>query len=143
MERIDFYLLASAEPRQIQLFACRLAEKAHSQSHHIFIRTRDREQALALDELLWTFRQGSFIPHALTETGAEESVLIGERLPETARRDLLINLGPGLPPEWERFHRLAEVLEPTPAVLEEGRQRFKHYRERGITPHYHKLETAS
>lgn len=142
MERIDFYVLPSADQREAELFTCRLADKAFNQSHRIFIRTRDREQAEALDELLWTFRQGSFVPHALAEPQADEPVLIGEALP-TEASDLLINLASDLPPGWERFGRLAEIVDQTPQVLEAARQRFRLYRERGLEPHYHKLEAGA
>lgn len=142
MERIDFYVLASADQRAAEMFTCRLTEKAFGQSHRIFIRTRDRAQAEGLDELLWTFRQGSFVPHALATPEADEPVLIGEAVPREAF-DLLINLGEELPADWERFGRLAEIVDQTPAIIEAARQRFRLYRERGFEPHYHKLEAGA
>jgi DNA polymerase-3 subunit chi len=144
VERIDFYPVLSSEARAIELFACRLAEKAHAQAHRIFIRTADREQAQALNELLWTFRQGSFVPHALADAAdPEDTVLIGNELPEHADRDLLINLAPSLAPGWQQFRRLAEVFGQDPAALEEARQRFRHYRSQGFNPETHKLEAEA
>jgi DNA polymerase-3 subunit chi len=142
VERIDFYVLDSADQRAAELFTCRLTEKAFGQSHRIYIRTRDRAQAEALDELLWTFRQGSFVPHALAAPKTDEPVLIGEAVP-TEGFDLLINLGDELSADWERFGRLAEIVDQTPQVLEAARQRFRRYRERGFEPHYHKLEAGA
>lgn len=136
MEKIDFHLVAAAETGE--RVACRLADEAQAQSRRIFIRTRDRAQAQRLDTLLWTHRQGSFIPHALVEAAApDETVLIGERLPDGATRELLINLAGDLPEDWARFAWLAEVIEQSPQDLEAARARFRHYRDHGITPDHH------
>lgn len=143
MERIDFYILPTAEPRAVELFTCRLAEKAYTQDHRIFIRTRDQAQTELLDELLWTFRQGSFLPHGPAAAGEDEPILLGETVPPTAQHDLLINLGSALPPQWESFQRLAEVVDQHPELLEAARMRFRSYRERGYHPHYHKLEAGA
>lgn len=144
MDRIDFYILSAPEQSAADLFTCRLAEKALGQELQVFIRVRDRSQAEALDELLWTFRQGSFVPHALVETAIEEDpVVIGEHWPEHGARDLLINLGDDLPAGWEEFQRLAEVVEQNPTRLEAARARFRQYRDGGLEPHYHKLEADS
>lgn len=140
MERIDFYILPGAEPRATELFTCRLVEKAYGQDHRIFIRAIDGQQAASLDELLWTFRQGSFLPHGLARGAADEPILIGDEVPDEPRHHLLINLGGDLPPQWERFQRLAEVVDQRPGLIDQARQRFRQYRDSGYSPHYHKLE---
>ena len=142
VERIDFYILASAKPQAAELFACRLAEKAYAQDHRIFIRTRSRAQAESLDELLWTFRQSSFLPHGLVG-GEDEPILLGDTVTAEVTHDLLINLSDELPPHWERFRRLAEVVEPEPALLAQARERFRFYRRHGYQPISHNLGSRS
>jgi len=139
VERIDFYILPGAGRRAAELFACRLAEKAFAQGHRIFVRTEDRHQAEVLDELLWTFRAGSFVPHALLGADDEAPVQLGDALPARAA-DLLINLGGALPEGWEAYDRLAEVVDQRPEVVTEARRRFRRYRKLGYPPHYHKLD---
>lgn len=143
MGRIDFYILPTAEPRAAELFTCRLVEKAFAQDHRIYVRTRDRPQAELMDELLWTFRQGSFLPHAVVDAAEDEPILLGEGLPNEVRHDLLINLGDELPPQWKAYRRLAEVIDQRPERLEQARRRFRSYRECGYRPHYHRLEGES
>ncbi|RMG31125.1 MAG: DNA polymerase III subunit chi [Gammaproteobacteria bacterium] len=140
MTRIDFYILASDDPRQRLVTACRIAEKAWRQGMRVFLHAP--EQAQALDDLLWTFSSGSFVPHGLQddEDAPEQPVLVGtggEPGPEHA--DVLINLSDEIPPFFTRFRRLAEVLHRSPPVLEQGRARFRHYRERGYELHTHNL----
>ena len=62
-ERVDFYVLKSAAARQRWNFACRLTEKAYLQDLNIVIVSDTLADAQALDELLWTFNERSFIPH--------------------------------------------------------------------------------
>ena len=61
--RVDFYVLSSADPASRLRFACRLTEKACSLKNRTYAHVDDAARARELDELLWTFRAGSFIPH--------------------------------------------------------------------------------
>jgi DNA polymerase-3 subunit chi len=67
MTRVDFYILPPGDERQRLVFACRLTEKAYRQGLTVYLRAGDETTASQLDQLLWTFRQGSFVPHARAE----------------------------------------------------------------------------
>jgi len=77
--RIDFYVLPDQKDNGRALLACRLADKAYSLGHTVYVLAGSEAQAAALDDLLWTFRQDSFIPHERYPLVGEESspVLIG------------------------------------------------------------------
>jgi DNA polymerase-3 subunit chi len=77
--RIDFYVLPDHQEKGRSLLACRLADKAYSLGHTVYLFASSEARAAALDDLLWTFRQDSFIPHERYPLiGAEGSpVLIG------------------------------------------------------------------
>ena len=63
MTRIDFYLLPVAEPHGKLSFACRLAEKAFREGCQVHVHASDADEAAAMDALLWSFRDTSFVPH--------------------------------------------------------------------------------
>jgi DNA polymerase-3 subunit chi len=140
MTRVDFYILESADAAK-DMATCRLAHKAFQQGHRIYIRAPDAAAAQRLDALLWTFNQGSFIPHALhpQESGDEFPVLIGTDMPPAAFDDILIQLAPEPPAEFERFQRILEVVGPDDEDKQHGRNRFRFYREKGCTPATHAL----
>lgn len=140
MERIDFYILSTANLQAADEFICRLAEDAYTEGRRVFIRTRDRQQAEQLDELLWSFRADSFLPHALAEQTQDEPILLGEHVPAEISHDFLINFGPEAPPGWQRFKRLAEVVERQETALAHARQRFRVYRDAGFPPNHHEIE---
>lgn len=69
--RVDFYLLASDQPDARWLVACRLLEKAYAKGHKVYVLCNNKQDAELLDELLWTFKEDSFIPHNLQGEGPE------------------------------------------------------------------------
>lgn len=140
MPRVDFYILPDRAAESRPRLACRLAEKAYQLGHTVYIHAASAEQARYLDDLLWTFRQGSFVPHALYPAPPDDTspVLIGwaEEAPAAA---VLINLTQDIPAFFERFQRVAELVDQTPETLAQSRERFRLYRERGCSPQSHKL----
>jgi DNA polymerase-3 subunit chi len=141
MPRIDFYVLEEADGDSRLRLACRLAEKAFSPDQRVFVLAASADEARQLDELLWTFRDRSFVPHALVDAPDADlmPVLIGTDAAAVAKADVLINLGPGVPPGYERFARIVEPLDGDRERRQQGRERFRYYRERGDTPQSHDL----
>lgn len=143
MTRVDFYVLRTSDPQTRRITACRLIEKAYRQGHRIFLRTGSPDESRLFDDLLWTFRQGSFVPHELAGSDASEApVLIGQELPADAPRDVLVNMDPTLPADFESFERVAELVDQEDAVRLAGRQRYKHYQTQGHELQTHQLDRA-
>ncbi len=92
--RIDFYVLPATDVGARLHFTCRLTEKVYGMQHRIHAHMGSSGQARELDELLWTFRQGSFLPHSLSvsATDALAPITIGYDEPADVSGDLLINL---------------------------------------------------
>ena len=142
MSRVDFYVLAQAGERARHAFACRLAEKAYRLDNTVHIHANSRADAERLDEALWTFRDGSFVPHHLL--GSERSdlpspVTIGHDELLAERRDLLINLCDEVPESVEGFTRVAELVTSDEDCKSKSRRRFVHYRDNGHTLDTHNV----
>lgn len=143
--RVDFYILnATAEHERLRT-ACRLAEKAWNTGHRVYIHAGSAETGRSIDDMLWTYRQDSFVPHALlserldVDAGAREPVLVGDATAEPADIDVLINLAETVPPFAERSARVAEIVAGDSSGRRAGRSRYRHYRDRGITIEQHNL----
>ena len=52
---------------------------------------------------------------------------------------VLINLDSNVPPFFEAFGRVSEIVNQEDQILREGRARFSYYRSQGISPNNHKL----
>ena len=139
MARIDFYILSQSGEQARQLFACRLAEKAYKLEHTVHIHAADEAAASRVDELLWTFRDGSFVPHNLLragDTSPAAPVTVGCDARYTGSRDLLINLDETIPACAGAFPRIAELVTSDEDSKRKSRRRFVTYRDAG-----HELET--
>ena len=143
MTRVDFYVLPDADPAQRSVLACKLAEKAYSQGLKVYIHTASGVDSQRLDELLWTFRAGSFLPHAIVKSGTDPDftpILLGHDLEPAGHTDVLINLGAEIPRFFGRFERVAELVDQRPELLAQSRERFRFYRERGYELKTHQLK---
>ena len=140
--RIDFYLTEEAGDGARLRLACRIAEKAYLAKQRVVVYSDDTALLPRFDELLWTFSDGSFVPHdtVLKEGAACEApvALTSGPLP-AGTADVLINLGAGVPPFFEKFARVAEFLDARPEVRAAGRERFKAYRGKSIEPQTHNV----
>ena len=139
MTRVGFYVVQAAEPGQRLSVAVRLADKAFQRGHRIFINAADEEQARALDELMWSFRPSSFLPHGLHGQEHSDTVAIGWGQEPHNHSDLLINLQLEIPSFFSRFQRVAEVVTQDPDSLEALRASWTFYKERGYQLEKHDL----
>ena len=145
MTKVDFYLLGAGHNSHA-LFACRLAEKVWRLGHRVYLLAADPPAANELDDLLWTFSQGSFVPHALCKQEEDADhhadnhpVLIGHAEPPAAFSDVLISLVPDVPAWFGRFTRVVEMVGTNEDDKTRARERFRFYRERGYPLETHNL----
>ncbi|TXS95460.1 DNA polymerase III subunit chi [Parahaliea maris] len=139
MTRVGFYVVQAAGEVERLYVAARLADKAFAQGHRIFINAVNEAQAQQLDELLWSFRPSSFLPHGLCGSPDSDLIAIGWGQEPTDHDDLLINLQLEIPGFFGRFHRVAEVVTQEPDALQALRQSWRYYKERGYQLEKHDL----
>lgn len=139
MTLVGFYIVQTSDPRQKLLVAARLADKAFQRGHRIFINATDETQANAINELLWSFRPSSFLPHGLHGQAHSETIAIGWGQEPESHNDLLINLQLAIPSFFSRFARVAEVVTQEPDSLAALRKSWTFYKERGYQLEKHDL----
>jgi DNA polymerase-3 subunit chi len=140
--RVDFYVSSEAgEPARLRL-ACRIAERAYLAKQSVVVWTDDASVLPRLDEMLWTFGDGSFVPHDVVSgegSVCEAPVALTTGALPQGHADVLLNLGNSIPAFFEKFARVAEFLDARPEVRAAGRDRFKTYRGKSIEPQTHNV----
>lgn len=145
MTKVDFYVVEDQTEIARWRVAGRLAEKGWRLGHAVHVHTSNAEQATRLDQYLWTFRDGSFLPHALIDDALSNlsdspyPVVVGagtEPLPATG---ILINLGDEVPGFFSRIDRVMEIVGGDARTRSAARERFKFYRDRGYDLTSHNL----
>jgi len=139
MSRVDFYILSGGTG--IDRFACTIAAKAWSIGNRVHIHVPSGEMARKLDDLLWTFRDISFIPHEIVKeiSNVETPVTIGfgNSFPEQSQ--VMINLDSKIPPFTSNFERIVEIVGGNETDKQHARQRYRQYKDQDYETYDHKI----
>lgn len=119
-------------------FACRLGLKASHTGNCVHVHVNDANHAVHVDELMWDYPKHRFIPHEIIDNAAHSPIHIGHEEPQL-QEGLMINLATDIPKFFGRFDRVAEIVVGT--TREQGRERYKYYRDRGYPLHHHELDS--
>jgi DNA polymerase III subunit chi len=146
-ERVDFYVLKGAAPKQRLAFACRLTEKAYLMDLKIVIANETMADALSLDELMWTYDERSFIPHLVCrdEQSLDPATPVHLFAQPSAMpaADLLVNLAERVPAQLQQYTRIAEIIDADEQRRRQGRERFKVYRDLKIPLETHQIDATA
>ncbi len=141
-QRVDFFVLSGSEERPWLKLGCRIAERAYQAGERVFVWLDEANAADRFDELLWTFADRSFVPHEpFTDERQwqDTPVLIGCGAQPQHSFGVLVNLGSAIPAAAAHAARIAEVIDADEQRRRAGRNRFRQYRDRGLSPQTHNL----
>ncbi len=111
-------------------YTCDITEILCTLGKRVNIFTANDKDANFIDQLLWTFKQDSFIPHARTEFAEDEPVIIYSK-PEIERSaDALILFDPINRNEINGHELIIDFAETYDKKrLQDSRQRYKEFRD--------------
>lgn len=142
MTQIDFHILQDTSVEARWLYVCRFIEKVERLGHGILVVTDTLDQAQELDDLLWSFKPESFIAHQII--GGDEEVKVeithadeSGAIKSGEHHDVLINLSSQIPEFFSRFARVAEIVIQEPKILENTRDHYRFYKQRGYPINQH------
>ena len=123
-------------------YTCRLLRKAVSAGARLVV-TGPAEALDRLDTELWTFSATDFVPHCRAQAEpallAASSVVLANDAGTAPHQEVLLNLGAGVPPGFERFERVIEVVGLDDTDRQQARTRWRHYADRGYAMTRHDL----
>lgn len=130
---------------RLQAAVAWLEQTGRDDDRHIIVYAPDRRIAERLDQLLWSMSPTGFLPHcsARSHLAPETPILIAATASELgngAQTNRLLNLGDELPPEFERFTQLVEIVSQEENVRLPARERARHYRDQGHDIQYLDLQ---
>jgi DNA polymerase III subunit chi len=148
--RVDFYILPDVDLEARRRFACRLAHKAVAMRQRVYVLVTDAAAGADLDALMWEYPAHHFLPHGIAGEPASVNAPVvidhqepvggpvGDTIGKDGNDQLLINLSAAIPPFFSRFERVAEIIVEN--LREDGRDRYKLYRDRGYPLFHHDIE---
>lgn len=116
-------------------YACRLVRKAWGNGAQVVV-TGEEGFLRELDLALWSFSALDFLPHCHAAAQGQRvqsrsPIVLASAPPSAPHRQVLVNLGASVPEGFERFERLIEVVSVEPDDRQQGRRRWRHYKDRG------------
>lgn len=139
MTTVDFHIWPEGARRQHDVRICEVVERIWQAGREVYIHCPDEEMAAALDELLWTFHDTSFIPHA--RAGSRESatvrVVLGTASEPPSAMDTLVNLHPLVPIFFSQFEQVIETTGHDADTRQLARERYRFYKDRGYLLNTH------
>lgn len=134
MKQVQFYLLSQDDISAVEIQACELAASAWRLGKKVLIACETEQQALNIDEMLWTREPDSFVPHNLSGemTGYPTPIEISWKGKRNAqRRDLLISLQQEIPDFVASFNQVIDFVPVAETAKAQARERYKQYRQMG------------
>ncbi len=132
---VEFIKLKKPEKARL---LCELAELHYQGGSRVYLTVQDENQAVTLDQFLWTYKKNSFLPHSC-DTGAvdclDDPIVIGtrDRNPNAAR--ILVMGKPCSISFMKQFEKIYDFVELYDEELTRAaRCRFAQYRELGFAP---------
>lgn len=142
MAEISFYILSTSSVQERYRFACKLIEKAYRSGSFCYVQTDSPQQSQTMDELLWTFRPNSFIPHQIYNNETPQfpnTVLIGNQAAPAQWQKVILNLSANLPADLNSAEKVLEILDNNEQLKQLGRQRYRYYQQLGVEPQTHHI----
>ena len=145
MAQVDFYILP--ENGNQKYFACALIQKAWKQGNNIFVNTRSESEAATFDDLLWTFKDISFLPHCLAANNNTENspIVIGDDNQANGQipyhTTIMLNLTDQVPQDTNKIERILEIVAGSESERQQARKRYAEYRDQGHELNNHKIES--
>jgi DNA polymerase III subunit chi len=110
-----------------------LTSRAADDTDRVVVYLPDPVALDAIDRLLWTASGTGFIAHCRSDNplAMETPVVLASSLSTVPDKGCLLNLSDEIPPDFDRFGDLVEIISTDDAVRLPGRERFRIYRDRG------------
>ena len=137
MTSINFYRI-NGDFNAAMTLACQLTEKAFQQGLTVLLHTPEAKASEQLNTQLWSFKPSSFLPHELEDLPTT-TLSISHQDDPGEHHGLLINLRTSTPGWFSRFEKVIEIVYDDQQVIEQKRERYGFYQNRGYPLKYHDL----
>ena len=138
-----FHHFHSIGSKNYLLYVCKLVEKGFKQKiQPIYIQTKNQQQAVQLDKLLWTFKQDSFIPHTVVgDSGLGSTpVQIGWNENQFHTAAAIVNLSEEIPISYLESKKIHEIIDDDEVKKNKARERWKNYKAEGCRLGVHQIK---
>lgn len=138
MTKFSFYVSSSSSSSGLYKLLPSLLEKMLNKNHKILIACNTPEITKYLDDLLWSHKEISFLPHGTNsqENYEKQPILITSESENLNNADILISFSGKQVKNISSFIQVFDIFESSQEQLNAGRQRWKEYKNKGYDLSY-------
>lgn len=127
--QVDFYILNQAKHHKAMVSICNLVEKL-SVDKKIYMQFENEKAMQEMNDLLWTFKDISFVSHAPVHENKDAVILLSASTTlEVNHCDLLFNLSATIPSFANHFRNIIEIVFSDEILQQQARERYRQYRQ--------------
>lgn len=138
MPTVDFF---EVRGRRWEEALCQRVEEEQAAGQRVYVWASSEAQSRGIDDLLWTFRDDSFVPHSLWqgENPFDEAVAVGWQPGNPNRASCLVLARDASASEIKSFDRVIDFAPvDDPALRDAARVRFRTFRDAGFAVTFHR-----
>lgn len=132
---VDFYILQGENFLQCFPAICPILEELYQQGHSLDVEMESESAAERFDQILWSFRDTSFVPHQIFQKSVKVANL------KNIKTEAVIKVNLYLPssPQAVLHPRLLQIVPNTPTLLAVARDHYRYYQQQHYQMTSHKL----
>ena len=131
MKEVDFYILSKRDENYVNLFVCKLSEKAYNMSKSVIIFTSDKEKSGKLSAMRWSFKKEWFLPNEIEPFNCKNTkncISLIYKESSLSMSDVLINYTDIALPESNKVTRILEIVRNNEIDKSKARQKYIKYK---------------
>ena len=130
---VNFYILSQNDILNALNTICRIIEKAFEQKNTIFVYSPNEYITNDLDQMLWTFKESSFIAHTTLEEQIQYSpVYINHVIKSIDPFSIIINLTPKTITPTNTINKIIEFVYNDKAQKQLSREKYLFYKNNNL-----------
>jgi DNA polymerase-3 subunit chi len=138
-----FYLFPETSITECLRDVCHLVEKCYLDGKKVFIQSPISNVLQQLDDLLWTFHDTSFLPHAFFQSNEQIienfNILLGNGDNVPLNQNVLVNSCGSTLNCYKQFQQILEIVPNDESIKAVARERYKLYQTEGLKLSNHKI----
>ena len=141
MKKVDFFIPKFGDPKTEEILACQIFEIAFKKLFNISIVFDNEFDLNHYNELLWTFKNTSFVPHSI---GTDHSIHSDFGKIETDQvKQIMINKSKKIPQRKDDMLLIIESAGTNDEARHLAREKFKLYKDENFSISTHDFEHLS
>ena len=131
MKEVDFYILPKNDKNYVNLFVCKLSEKAYNMSKSVIIFTSNKEKSVKLSEMLWSFKKECFLPNEIEPFNCKNTkncISLIHKESSYRKSDHLKNYSQLALPDIKNTPTILEIVQNNEIDKSKARQKYIKYK---------------